>query len=96
MVSISFFNVPHLSCGRRGENWLKEVATYLHDKGYHVKVITTDCCKRDNENYPFEYIVLKYKHLLGLSLVRYKELNEVTEASDLVYAFSHGLVPILQ
>jgi hypothetical protein len=27
MVSISFFNIPHQSYGRGGENWIKEVAT---------------------------------------------------------------------
>jgi len=87
MVSISFFNIPHLSYGRGGENWIKEVAMYLHDKGYHVKVITTDCCKRSNENYPFEYVNVKYKHFLGLSWVSYKELGEAINDSDLVYAF---------
>ncbi|WP_409366440.1 glycosyltransferase family 4 protein [Metallosphaera sp. D4-4] len=89
MYTVTFFNVVHLSEGRGGEVWTREVISYLNSTAkFKARLITTDCCFQNPIKTDFEYKIIKYKKFLGLSLYAESQLLPYLEESDLVYNFN--------
>jgi len=86
---IVFFNVPHISIGRGGVIWEKEVIEYLNRTGkFKAKLITTDCCFRHFINVGFDYEVVPLKKLLNFSYFDYKLVRKELRDADIVYYFN--------
>ncbi|MCW1302557.1 MAG: glycosyltransferase family 4 protein [Candidatus Rehaiarchaeum fermentans] len=87
-VNILFFNIPHLSVGRGGEVWVREVIDFLNRKHFKAKLITTDCCNQGEVKVNFEYKVIKLKRKFGLHLYDFNEIEEDIKWADVVYYFN--------
>lgn len=88
MITIIFFNIPHLSVGRGGEVWEREVIEFLNSHGFKAKLITTDCCYQGDVKTNFEYKVIKLKKGFMLHLYDFHEIKRDIDEADLVYYFN--------
>lgn len=87
-ISIVFFNIPHLSVGRGGEVWEKEVIAFLNERQFKAKLITTDCGFQGNVQTTFEYKVIRLKKKFMLHLYSFDEIEKDIEDSDILYYFN--------
>jgi len=86
---IVFFNIPHLSVGRGGEVWESQVIEYLNNTGaFKAKLITTDCCYKKHVAPSFDYKVIPFKKLFGLTYFDYKLVRKELIDADIVYYFN--------
>lgn len=85
MINITFFNIPHLSYGRGGEVWEKEVIEFLNNAGFKAKLITTNWNYKYDVHTNFDYKIIDLKYRYGLFLYDFNEIKEDFEDADLIY-----------